>query len=401
MSVGTMSPIYYDPFDVELDRNVHAMWRRMREEQPVYWNEQYQFYAFSRFEDVWAAYHDPETFSSSHGVQLETLDTPIEFPMVIFMDPPEHDVMRKLVSRAFTPRRIAALREHIDELVGQYLDPFVGTSGFDFVADFGALLPPMVIGHMLGLPADERDMVRRWFDEMLHRDEGQAVGATNDEAMAAGAKMHQYASELIVERRKRPGDDMISTLIESEVEENGFSRKLTDFELSLFVVLLAGAGVETVARLLSWTGVTLARNPDQLALLAADPSLVPNAIEEVLRYEAPSPVNGRFTLKPYSLHGIDIPAGSKVLLLNGSANRDPREYTDPDAFDVRRRIQRHITFGFGAHFCLGAALARMEGQIALAGAVSRFPRWEVDESRLVPVQTSTVRGYSSVPITLR
>jgi cytochrome P450 len=400
MSVATMSPIYYDPFDVEIDRNVHAMWRRMREEQPVYWNDRYQFFAFSRFEDVWAAYHDTDTFSSSHGVQLETLDAAVKFPMVIFMDPPEHDIMRKLVSRAFTPRRIAALKDHIAELVDQYLDPFVGTSGFDYVKDFGALLPPMVIGHMLGLPEDERNMVRHWFDEMLHRDEGQAVGATNTAATEAGAKMHHYATELIAERKKRPADDMISTLIESEVTEDGVSRKLTDFELSLFVVLLAGAGVETVARLLSWTGVTLARHPDQLALLAADPSLVPGAIEELLRYEAPSPVNGRFTLRPYSLHGVDIPAGSKVLLLNGSANRDPREFTDPDTFNVRRQIQRHITFGFGAHFCLGAALARMEGQIALAGTVKRFPRWEVDESTLVPVQTSTVRGFSSVPITL-
>ncbi|MBL7516539.1 cytochrome P450, partial [Frankia sp. CNm7] len=365
MSVGTMSPVYYDPFDVAIDRNVHAMWRRMREEQPVYWNERYQFFAFSRFEDVWTAYHDTDTFSSAHGVQLETLDEPVGFPMVIFMDPPEHDVHRKLVSRAFTPRRIAALRQHIGELTDRYLDPFVGSSGFDYVADFGALLPPMVIGHMLGLPADERDMVRHWFDEMLHREEGQEPGATNAAAVEAGAKVHQYAADLIAHRKRHPGDDMISTLVGSEVVENGVARTLTDFELALFVVLLAGAGVETVARLLSWTGVTLARHPEQLALLAADPSLVPGAIEELLRYEAPSPVNGRFTLRPYSLHGVDIPAGSKVLLLNGSANRDPREFTDPDTFDVRRGIQRHITFGFGAHFCLGAALARMEGQIAL------------------------------------
>ncbi len=399
MSVETVSPIYYDPFDVEVDRTVHDVWKRMREEQPVYWNERYGFYALSRFQDVWDAYHETATFSSTHGVQLETLDAPIAFPSVIFMDPPEHGVMRKLVSRAFTPRRIAALRSYVQELVDGYLDPLVGESRFDYITQFGALVPPMVIGHMLGIPEDERDMVRRWFDEMLHREEGQTE-QMNPTSLNASMNMHAYATKLIEERKRRPGDDMISTLIAAEIDEDGTSRQLTDDEVALFVVLLAGAGVETVARLLSWAGVTLARHPDQRRLLVEDPSLVANAIEEILRYEAPSPVNGRFTLRDFSAHGVDIPAGSKVLLLNGSANRDPREFTDPDKFDVRRDIQRHITFGFGPHFCLGAALARLEGQIAIAGTLARFPEWEIDESELVPVQTSTVRGYASVPFHL-
>ncbi|UGQ12489.1 cytochrome P450 [Yinghuangia sp. ASG 101] len=399
MNVETVSPIYYDPFDVEVDRTVHGVWKRMREEQPVYWNERYRFYALSRFQDVWDAYHETATFSSTHGVQLETLDEPIPFPSVIFMDPPEHGVMRKLVSRAFTPRRIAELRSYVRTLVDGYLDPLVGASGFDYITQFGALVPPMVIGHMLGIPEDERDMVRHWFDDILHREDGQTE-ATNPTSLDAMLNMHAYATKLIEERKRRPGDDMISTLVAAEIDEDGTSRQLTDDEVALFVLLLAGAGVETVARLLSWAGVTLARNPDQRRLLVEDPSLVSNAIEEILRYEAPSPVNGRFTLRDFSAHGIDIPAGSKVLLLNGSANRDPREFTDPDKFDVRRDIQRHITFGFGPHFCLGAALARLEGQVAIAGTLARFPEWEIDESELVPVQTSTVRGYSSVPFHL-
>lgn len=399
MNVETVSPIYYDPFDVEVDRTVHGVWKRMREEQPVYWNERYRFYALSRFQDVWDAYHETATFSSTHGVQLETLDAPIPFPSVIFMDPPEHGVMRKLVSRAFTPRRIADLRSYVQTLVERYLDPLVGASGFDYITQFGALVPPMVIGHMLGIPEDERDMVRLWFDEMLHREEGQTE-PMNPTSLNASMNVHAYAMKLIEERKRRPGDDMISTLIAAEIDEEGTSRQLTDDEVALFIVLLAGAGVETVARLLSWAGVTLARNPDQRRLLVEDPSLVSNAIEEILRYEAPSPVNGRFTLRDFSAHGVDIPAGSKVLLLNGSANRDPREFTDPDKLDVRRNIPRHITFGFGPHFCLGAALARLEGQVAIAGTLARFPEWEIDDSELVPVQTSTVRGYSSVPFHL-
>lgn len=399
MSVDTSSPIYYDPFDLEIDRDVHTVWRRMREEQPVYWNDKYGFYVLSRFEDVWAGYHDTATFSSTHGVQPEALDKPTGLPIVIFMDPPEHDWMRKVVSQAFTPRRIAALEAHVAELVDQYLDPFVGSSGFDYVEQFGALLPPMVIGHMLGVDEADRDMMRRWFDEFMHREEGSHE--PGPASIAALRSINDYNTAMIAERRKQPRDDMISVLLDSEVKDgDGKTRRLNEFELSSFVLLLVGAGVETVARLLSWAGVTLARNPDQRRLLVDDPSLIPNAIEELLRYEAPSPVNGRWTLQPYRAHGIEIPAGSKVLLLNGSANRDPREFDEPDRFDVRRKIQRHTAFGFGAHFCLGAALARLEGRLALAGTLARFPRWDIDPSELVPVQTSTVRGFSSVPIHL-
>ncbi|MFD0690755.1 cytochrome P450 [Actinomadura fibrosa] len=396
-SVETGS-IYYDPYDYEIDRDPHPVWRRMREEAPVYWNERYEFFALSRFQDVWDAYHDTATFSSSHGVELERLDRPVEQPMMIFMDPPEHDRLRALVSKAFTPGRVRRLEESITALVDEYLDPFRGTSGFDFVRDFGALLPPVVIGELLGVPAADRDLFRTWNDQLLHREEGQTE--PGEEAAEAGRAMFLYTLEMIAERRRRPREDLITALTRAEVQDAGGVRTLTEDEVVFFVLLLAGAGVETVARLLSWTAVVLARNPDQRALLAADPSLVPGAIEELLRFEAPSPVNGRWTTRPVEVQGVTIPAESKVLLLNGSANRDPREFADPDRFDVRRSIGRHITFGFGAHFCLGAALARMEGRLALAGTLRRFPVWEIDESELVPVHTSTVRGFSSVPVHL-
>jgi cytochrome P450 len=399
MAIGTSSSIYYDPFSAEIDRNVHAVWRLMREEQPVYWNERYGFWALSRFEDVWTGYHDTATFSSTHGVQPEALDKPLGLPLVIFMDPPEHDWMRKLVSPAFTPRRIAALEARVADLVDRYLDPFVGSAGFDYVEQFGALLPPMVIGHMLGVAEADRDLVRRWFDVILHHEEGSTERSAA--ALAAITALHDYGSALIAERRRHPGDDMITVLLGVEIDDGSGPRRLTEPELMSFIMLLAGAGVETVARLLSWAAVTLARHPDQRQILVEDPSLIAGAVEELLRYEAPGSVAGRWTLRPYRAHGVEIPAGSKVLLLIGSANRDRREFDDPDRFDVRRVIKRHISFGYGAHFCLGAALARLEARLALAGTLARFPRWDIDPAELVPVQTSTVRGFSSVPIHLR
>jgi cytochrome P450 len=306
--------------------------------------------------------------------------------------------MRKLVSRAFTPRRINDLRAHVHELVAGYLDPLVGSGGFDAVGDFGALLPPMVIGHMLGVPEADRDMLRHWFDDLLHREDDSAM--PTPEAMAAMGAVGEYATAMIADRRKHPRDDMITALIEAEVADGGQRRSLSDREVSSFLILLAGAGVETVARFISWAAVLLARNPDQRELLVREPDLVPNAVEEILRYEAPSPVNGRWTLRPFAAHGVEVPAGSKVLLLNGSANRDRREFHDPDRLDVRREIRRHLCFGHGANFCLGAALARLVGLLALEGLVSRFPTWDVEESALVRVQTSTVRGFSSVPLSV-
>jgi cytochrome P450 len=390
--------IYYDPYDYEIDVDPHPVWRRMREEQPLYWNERYGFWALSRFEDVWAAYHDTTTFSSSHGVQLETLDAPIDHPSMIFMDPPEHDRLRQLVSRAFTPRRIRDLEVSVTALVDSILDRFVGAEQFDYVEQFGALVPPMVIGELLGVPESDRDQLRHWFDDLLHHEEHST--GPSPRVMAAALATFEYVTEMIAERRAAPRDDLMSALLEAELDDDGETRRLDELEVASFVVLLAGAGVETVARLLSWAAVVLARNPDQRTLLANDPTLIANGIEELLRYEAPSPVNGRWVTRPFEVQGTIVPAESKILLLNGSANRDPREFSDPDHFDVRRVIKRHITFGYGAHYCLGAALARLEGRIALTRTLARFPTWEIDDTELVPVHTSTVRGFSSVPIHL-
>jgi cytochrome P450 len=390
--------IYYDPYDYEIDVDPHPVWRRMRDEQPLYWNERYEFWALSRFEDVWAAYHDTTTFSSSHGVQLETLAAPVDHPSMIFMDPPEHDGLRQLVSRAFTPRRIRDLEASVTTLIDSILEQFVGAEQFDYVEQFGALVPPMVIGELLGVPESDRDQLRHWFDDLLHRDEHST--GPSDRVIAAALATFEYVTAMIAERRASPRDDLMSALLEAELEDEGATRKLDELEVASFVVLLAGAGVETVARLLSWAAVVLARNPDQRTLLAQDPTLIASGIEELLRYEAPSPVNGRWVTRPFEVHGTVVPAESKILLLNGSANRDAREFDAPDRFDVGRVIKRHITFGYGAHYCLGAALARLEGRIALARTLARFPTWEIDDTELIPVHTSTVRGFTSVPIHL-
>ena len=211
--------IYYDPYDYEIDVDPHPVWRRMREEQPLYWNERYEFWALSRFEDVWAAYHDTTTFSSSHGVQLETLDAPIDHPSMIFMDPPEHDRLRQLVSRAFTPRRIRDLETSVTALVDSFLEPFVGAEQFDYVEQFGALVPPMVIGELLGVPEADRDQLRHWFDDLLHHDENSA--GPSERVMAAAIATFEYVTAMIAERRRAPRDDLISALLEAELDDDG------------------------------------------------------------------------------------------------------------------------------------------------------------------------------------
>jgi cytochrome P450 len=392
----------YDPYDYDLDRDVHPVWKRLRDEAPLYRNDEYDFWALSRFDDVYDASMDPLTFSSAHGTVLEMITEEVDgwqSELIIFMDPPRHTAMRKLVSRAFTPRRIDRLETDIAGLVGRYLDPLRDRDSFDYVAEFGALQPPMVIGALLGVPEEDRDAVRVWFDDVLHREPGSIE--PSGRAVEAGLAMAQYVIDMVAERRRSPQDDLLTGLIEAEIEEDGGSRRLTDSELCGFVTMLAGAGVETVARLLSWTAVVLAANPDQRSLLVADPGLIGNAVEELLRYEAPSPIQSRYLTRPVELHGTTVPEGSKVSLLTGSAGRDERVFDDPDRFDVRRSITKHLSFGYGAHFCLGSSLARMEGRIAIDGTLARFPEWEVDETGLEWVHTSTVRGFHHVPIRVR
>jgi cytochrome P450 len=393
------SDLYWDPFDTEIDTHPYEIWRRMRDEAPVYRNERYGFFALSRFDDVDRASRDPDTFCSGHGTVLEmmTEDTYPEPPPLIFSDPPEHTRLRSLVSRAFTARRVSEMEDRIRALCVDFLDRQVGRREFDYVQDFSARLPSLVISSLFGVPLEEQDDTRHLIDLMFTIEPG--VGTMNATAAQASADLHQYFSSLLELRRQEPTDDMLSALNTAEITlDDGSVRRLTVPEAALMGVMIVSAGTETVARLLGWAAVTLDAHPDQRAELARDPALIANAVEELLRYEAPSPVQGRFTKRAVELHGTVIPERSKVLLLTGAAGRDERRFADADRFDIHRDIDTHLSFGYGIHFCLGAALARLETRVALEETLRRFPEWEVDHPRAARLHTSTVRGFVSVPI---
>jgi len=390
--------LYWDPFDIEIDTNPYELWRRLRDEAPLYRNDRFDFYALSRFADVQAAHRQPLLFSSAHGTVLELMrERPLETGQMIFQDPPEHTQLRTLVSRAFTPRRIGALEDRIRELCNDFLDEQDGKDTFDFVQDFAARLPAMVIASLLGVPLEDQPRVRQLIDQVFHLEPD--VGMINDVSLSAMIELHGYLTGYMVERAERPRDDMLTDLVQAEITTpDGSVRRLTLDESATFANLLVSAGTETVARLLGWACIVLDAHPDQRAELAADPALIPAAIEELLRYEAPSPVQGRWLTAATTLHGQVVPAGSKVLLLTGSAGRDEREYPDADRFDIHRRFDSHVAFGFGVHFCLGAALARMEGRIGLEEVLRRYPTWEVDHEHARRLHTSTVRGWVEVPV---
>ncbi len=405
MCPRSATPPYYDPYDADIDADPYPVWKRLRDEAPLYYNVEHDFYALSRFADVHAASLDWQTFSSARGTVLEIIDrSPAAandiddaFPMMIFMDPPRHDELRRLVSRAFTPRRVASLESRARELCAQFLDPLRGGGGFDYVEEFAAKIPTMIIGAMLGVPDEHQDQLRIWGDQML-RFEPEGISAEKLDAMQ---RFGAYMEEMVEDRRRTPRDDMVSDLLASEItREDGSTRRLDHREVMAFFTLLEIAGSETTARLLGWASVLLARHPDQRAKLRADRGLVPNAVEELLRFEPPSPIQARLVTRPVEWHGRAIPAYSKLALLTGSAGRDEREYVNPDRFDVERSLDRHVTFGYGVHYCLGANLARLEARVVLEETLERLPDWHVDEDEIELVRTSTVRGPVRVPVHL-
>ena len=393
----TGADVYYDPYDFDIDTDPYPVWRRLREERPLYYNDKHDFYALSRFADVERGLLDVATYSSAKGSLLELIKADIQMPpgTFIFEDPPTHDLHRSLLSRVFTPRKMAAIEPQVREFCARTLDPLVGSGGFDFIRDLGAQMPMRTIGLLLGIPEKDQEAIRDQIDAGLRLADGEAPDPTG-KVDDSGAVFAEY----IDWRADNPSDDLMTELLQAEFEdETGTTRRLTRTEILNYVGLIAAAGNETTTRLIGWTGKVLAEHPDQRAELVADRSLVPAAVEELLRYEAPSPVQARYVTKDVEHHDQVVPAGSAILLLNASANRDDRKFPDGDRFDIHRKIDHHLSFGYGIHFCLGAALARLEGRVALEEVLQRFPTWEVDWDRAVQARTSTVRGWETLPVT--
>jgi cytochrome P450 len=392
VTAPTEAELYYDPYDIDLNMNPYPAFARFREEAPLYYNEQHDFYALSRYDDVNKATIDHDTFISGRGALLEIIKSGMEIPpgTLIFEDPPIHNIHRNLLSRVFTPRKVLALEPQIREFTTRCLDPLVGSDRFDFVNDLGEQMPMRVIGMLLGIPEERQQQITDHGEETLNKDRVDSL-ATGD-----------VFAEFVDWRTEHPSDDIMTDLLNAEFEdETGTVRKLRRDELLLYLTVIATAGSETTTRMLGWAGKTLAEVPDQRRDLVADHSLIPQAIEEILRWEPPALQLARYVARDVEYYGQTVPEGSAMLLLVGAANRDRRRFApDGDVFDIHREHRSHLTFGAGTHFCMGNALARLELRIALEEILKRFPEWEVDWPNAVPSETAAVRGWAAMPTLL-
>jgi cytochrome P450 len=393
-----MSP-YYDPYDFEIDADPYPVFRSLRDEAPLYYNDKYDFYALSRFDDVERCTLDWKTYISGKGSVLEAIKSGMDMPpgTILFEDPPAHDVHRGLLSRVFTPKRMLAIEPQVRAFCARTLDPLVGSGGFDFIHDLAAEMPMRTIGMLLGIPEADQEAIRDRIDAGMRLEASDAPDLDPDRGLGVmdGGGFADYVDW----RADHPSDDLMTDLLRAEFEDSdGTVRRLTREEILNYVGLLAAAGNETTTRLIGWAGKVLAENPAQRQELAEDPALIPGAVEELLRYESPSPVQARYVTRDVEHHGEKVPAGSTVLLLTASGNRDERRFPDPDHFDIHRRIDHHLAFGYGIHFCLGSHLARLEGRVALEEVLVRFPAWEVDWDNAVQAHTSTVRGWEKLPV---
>ena len=395
MTTSTTDAAYYDPYDQAIHADPYPAFRRLREEAPLYYNEQYDFYALSRFDDVDKGLIDNVTFSSAKGGILEIIKADILMPsgVFIFEDPPLHTAHRGLLSRVFTPKKMNALEPQIREFCANVLDPLVGADRFDFVRDFGAIMPMRVIGMLLGIPEADQEAIRQRGDERIRHEPGMPQ-EYNEHNFADDA----FFADYIDWRADNPSDDLMTELLQAEFEDpSGEVRRLTRDEILIFVSILATAGNETTNRLIGWSGKILSEHPDQRRDLREDRDLLPNAVEEILRYEPPAIQICRSVTRDVEYYGQTVPAGSAMMFLTGAANRDHRAFPpDGDEFDIHRTMGHHVAFGYGIHFCLGAALARLEGRIALDEVLSRFPDWEVDTDH-AELDSSLVRGWRSLP----
>ena len=386
--------VVYDPYSPEIQADPYPIYRRLRDEAPVYYNERLKFWALSRFEDVWSGHIDWQTYSSSHGPIIEDLD--IDFS-ILGMDPPPHTRLRNLVSKGFTPRRVSALEPEIRRIAEGFLDPLHGAGRCDIVGDFSGMFPLDVISGLVGVAREDREHLRNLFDATPERDP--ATGAPTERALAAITETRALFADLVEKRRREPREDLISVITNGEFDDGERLRQLDDEEIFDFLFVVAGAGGETTTRLIAHGTYLLAQHPDQRELLLREPERIPVAVEEMLRYLAPSQYQGRWTLRDAHLHGQTIPAGQRVILITGAACRDEREFPEPDRFDVTRKTDRQVYFGLGHHVCLGKSLARLEARIAFEEILARFPNYEIIPESIERTQASNTQGMSRLEIT--
>lgn len=397
MTVDPAVELYYDPFDYDIDDAPYPVWKRMRAEAPLYFNDKYNFYALSRYDDVSKALPDWQTYRSGRGTTADILFSGIEVPpgILLFEDPPLHDLHRRLLSKVFTPRRMLAVEDLVRGFCARALDPLTGAEGFDFVSDLGAIMPMRTIGYLLGIPEEGQQQIAERTDKNIAVD-----AAAGDVSTTVFIESLALFTEYIEWRATHPSDDLMTELLNAEVEEpDGSRRPLDRNEVLAYTAMIAGAGGETTARLIGFMGEQLALHPDQRRELVADPSLIPSAVEETLRFEAPSPVQARYVAQDVRLYGQTITEGSYMLLLNGSANRDESRFDDPDRYDIHRK-GGHLSFGQGLHFCLGSALARLEARVAFEEVLKRWTDWDVDYDNASRARTSSVRGWARLPVTI-
>jgi cytochrome P450 len=399
MTITDDAVVYYDPYDLDISANPWPTYARLRDEAPLYHNERYRFWAISRYSDVESAIANWETFSNSRSDILELVNSDFDMPkgVMMFEDPPVHTMLRGLMSRVFTPRRMAEIEDQIRRYCVNCLDPHVGSSGFDIVAELASMMPMRVIGMLLGIPESEQVAVRDANDANLRTKPGAPMKVANADKIADGSIYAEYVEW----RSNNPSDDLMTGLLNMEFEdENGVTRKLHRKEILHYTQVVAGAGNETTGRLIGWLAKVLAENPDQRREVFDDRSLLTRAVDETLRFEPTGPHVARYALRDFEMYGTTVPAGSAILLLFGAANRDPDRYTDPDTFNIHRDNISHLTFGKGVHYCLGANLARLEGRVALDELLNRWPEWGIDYETAVPAPTSTVRGWEKLRIVL-
>ncbi len=384
----------YNPFDHQTQANPYPVYQWMRDEAPVYHNPEIGFWALSRFDDVLQAHLDAATYLSGYGPMIERMDVA---DVLVATDDPAHAWHRKLISRLFTPRAIAQLEPKVRAIASDVLDAARERGELDVVLEYGGYLPMMVIAEMLGIPMEAREPLRRLSDRSLDRSN---VDDPLADAQAASIESHEILAQIVEEKRRHPGDDIATLLLTASVTDlDGVERRFTPEQVVPHLMELMAAGHETTAKLIANGVVALTWYRDQRRELIADRSLVPAAVEEMLRWDPPSQYQGRWVERDVTLHDVTIPADSRVILVTGAANHDDRVFEEPELFDIHRRFDRHVGFGFGIHLCVGAALARLETRVAFEELLARFPDYELG-GPIRRAYSSNVRGLSNLPLIL-